>query len=140
MILPPLLELFEGIQLAGPRLTPFTFAAGMFAAPPAGGSPTNPLEAFGSHGAPPAPSYTSPADYTFIWYDASSKGADEQGTGGAGVIRYVDGGKRYRDGTGPSGEVPMFSLSGSVASYATLPPGARAPSYPPWPGSPASGS
>ena len=53
VILPPILQLFEGLQLAGPHLTPSTFAAGMFGAPKAGGGPTAPLQAYGDAGRPP---------------------------------------------------------------------------------------
>jgi hypothetical protein len=139
LVLVPLVQLFQGIELAGPHLTPASFAEGLFRAPPAGGGPTTPLEAYGNQGAPPTPSYTSPADYTFIWYDATASGSDEQGADGAGLLRYVQGGRRYRAGSMPSGPVPMFSLAGSVTSYSSPPPDDRAPSYPPWPGSPAAG-
>ena len=137
LVLPPLLQLFEGIELAGPNLTPYTFQAGLFGAPPAGGAPTTPLDALGNQGAAPTPSYSWPADYTFVWWDPTARGPDEEGVQGAGLMRYVDGGKRYKDGTVPRGEVPMFSLAHSVTSYSTAPPGDRPPSYPPWPGSPA---
>ncbi len=134
-IIPPIQQLFTGIQLAGPRLTPDTFGTGLFHAPPTGGGPTSPLQAFGYQGAAPRPSYSSPADYTFLWYDATAKGPDEEGVNGTGLMRYVNGGARYKAGVVPAGPVPMFSLPGSVASYAT-PPDA-APTYPAWPGSPA---
>src|SRR6185437_2444352 len=124
-----------GVQLAGPHLTPQTFTDGLFRAPPTGGGPTTPLQAYGYQGAAPRPSYSSPADYTFLWYDATAKGPDEEGTVGTGLMRYVDGGARYRAGTVPSGPVPMFTAAGSVTSYAS-PPDA-APTYPAWPGSPA---
>jgi hypothetical protein len=140
VILPPILQLFEGLQLAGPHLTPSTFAAGMFGAPKAGGGPTAPLQAYGDAGAPPTPSYTSQADYTFVWYNASAKGASEQGAAGTGLITYVQGGQRYPAGTMPAAPVPMFSASGAVTSYPALPRGDRTPAYPPWPGSPAAGS
>jgi Periplasmic binding protein len=136
--LAPLVQLFQGIELAGPHLTPASFAEGLFRAPPAGGGPTTPLEAYGNRGAPPTPSYSSPADYTFIWYDATAAGSDEQGADGSGLLRYVQGGRRYRTGSMPSAPVPMFSLAGSVTSYSS-PPDDRTPSYPPWPGSPAAG-
>jgi hypothetical protein len=135
--LAPLMQLYQGIELAGPHLTPASFAEGLFRAPPAGGSAVAPLEAFGGQGAPPTPSYTSPADYTFIWFDASARGTDEQGASGGGLLRYVQGGRRYPEGTIPSAQVPMFSLAGAVTGYASPPPAARPPSYPPWPGSPA---
>jgi hypothetical protein len=106
----------------------------LFRAPPAGGGPTSPLDAYGYQGAAPRPSYSSPADYTFLWYDATAKGPDEEGVDGTGLMRYVNGGVRYKSGTVPSGPVPMFTVAGSVTSYATPPD--RAPSYPAWPGSP----
>jgi hypothetical protein len=136
-IIPPIQQFFEGVQLAGPDLTPSTFTTGLFRAPPAGGGPTTPLDAYGYQGAAPLPSYSSPADYTFIWYDATAKGQDEEGVTGSGLMRYVNGGARYKAGTVPDGAVPMFSLPGSVTSYPTPPD--RAPSYPAWPGSPAAG-
>ena len=133
-IIPPIEQLFTGVQLAGPDLTPDTFATGLFRAPPTGGGPTSPLDAYGYQGAAPRPSYSSPADYTFLWYDATAKGPDEEGVNGTGLMRYVNGGVRYKSGTVPSGPVPMFTVAGSVTSYATPPD--RAPSYPAWPGSP----
>jgi hypothetical protein len=134
-IIPPIQQFFEGAQLAGPDLTPDTFATGLFRAPPDGGGPTSPLQAYGYQGAAPRPSYSSPADYTFLWYDATAKGPDEEGVNGTGLMRYVNGGARYRSGTVPAGPVPMFTVAGSVTSYATPPD--RPPSYPAWPGSPA---
>ncbi len=134
-LVPPIQQFFEGVQLAGPDLTASTFATGLFRAPPAGGGPTSPLDAYGYQGATPLPSYSSPADYTFLWYDATAKGPDEEGVNGTGLMRYVNGGTRFKSGVVPSGPVPMFSLPGSVTSYSS-PPDA-APTYPPWPGSPA---
>jgi hypothetical protein len=136
-IIPPIMQLFQGVQLAGPDLTPYTFATGLFRSPPAGGGPTTPLAAYGYQGSAPRPSYSSPADYTFLWYDATAKGPDEEGAQGTGLMRYVSGGTRYREGVVPAGPVPMFSVPGSVTSYASPPD--PAPSYPAWPGSPAAG-
>ncbi len=133
-IIPPIQQFFTGAQLAGPDLTPSTFTTGLFRAPPAGGGPTTPLNAYGYQGAAPRPSYSSPADYSFLWYDATAKGPNEEGTNGTGLMRYVNGGARYRSGTVPSGPVPMFTVAGSVTSYASPPD--RAPEYSAWPGSP----
>ena len=135
-IVPPILQTFTAVQLAGPDLTPAHFTAGLFRMPPTGGGPTTPLLAYGHQGAVPRPSYSSPADYTFLWYDPTAKGADEEGVVGSGLMRFVKGGARYRAGVVPTGPVPMFSAPGSVTSY-DAPPDA-APSYPAWPGSPAS--
>jgi hypothetical protein len=136
-IIPPIEQLFWGIQLAGADLTPNTFTAGLFRAPPTGGGPTTPLEAYGHQGAAPTPSYSSPADYTYLWYDATAKGPDEEGVEGTGLMAYVNGGHRYKAGVVPIGPVPMFSAAGAVHTYASPPD--RAPNYPAWPGSPASG-
>ena len=137
-LIPPVLQFFAGVQLAGPDLTPSTFTTGLFRAPPAGGGPTSPLLAYGYQGAAPLPSYSSPADYTFLWYDAAAKGPDEEGQNGNGLMRYVNGGARFKAGVVPVGPVPMFSEQGAVSSYASPPD--RAPSYPPWPGSPTASS
>jgi hypothetical protein len=134
-ILPGYMQFFTALQLAGPHLTPQTFTQGLFRAPPTGGGPTTPLQAYGYQGAAPRPSYSSPADYTFLWYDATAKGPDEEGTAGTGLMQYVNGGARYRAGVVPNGPVPMFSTAGAVTTYQTPPD--RAPSYPAWPGSPA---
>jgi hypothetical protein len=136
VIIPPIMQFFDGVQLAGPDLNPNTFSQGLFRAPPAGGGPTTPLDAYGYQGAAPRPSYSSPADYTFLWYDATAKGPDEEGVQGSGLMQYVAGGHRYRAGVVPAGPVPMFSPVGALTSYSSPPD--RAPSYPPWPGSPAS--
>ncbi len=136
VLLPPIEELFDGIEMAGPHLTGDSFAQGMFRLPPTGGGPTTPLESYGYHGAPPVPSYTSPADYTFIWYDAAAQGTDEEGVAGSGMVRYVDKGRRYPATGGPAGDVPMFQVAGSVTGYPTYPRGGKPPTYPPWPGSP----
>jgi len=122
--------------LAGPHLTAKTFAGGIFRYPPTGGGPTTPLDAYGNQGAPPRPSYATPADYTFIWYDATAKGTDEEGVAGTGMMRYVAGGRRYPAVSGPTTEVPMFQAAGSVQTFETYPAGAAPPTYPPWPGSP----
>jgi hypothetical protein len=137
-LVPPIQQLFSAVQTAGPDLTPQTFAEGQFRAPTAGGGPTSPLSAYGYQGAVPVPSYSSPADYTFLWYDATAKGPNEEGVNGSGLMQYVKGGARYKAGVVPDGPVPMFSTAGAVTMYASPPD--RAPSYPPWPGSPASHS
>jgi hypothetical protein len=134
-IIPPIQQFFAGVHLAGPDLTPNSFTTGLFRAPPTGGGPTSPLEAYGIQGAAPLPSYSSPADYTFLWYNATAKGPDEEGTNGNGLMEYVHGGVRYKAGVVPAGPVPMFSTAGAVTSYASPPD--KPPVYAAWPGSPA---
>ncbi len=137
LILEPIELMFVGAELAGADLTPTTFQQGLFHMPPTTGGPTAPRIGFGPNGPPPLPAYSSPADFTLIWWDATAKGVDEEGAYGTGMYRYVDGGKRHAAGKPVSGTVPFFVRAGSVTGYATPPPGSRPPSYPPWPGSPA---
>lgn len=137
VIYPLVQQLFYGLQMAGPHLTPTNFEGGMFRLPPTGGGPITPLASYGYQGAPPLPSYTIPSDYTFLWYNPTAKGTDEQGVYGSGMMEYVDGGRRYPSTKSPTAEVPMFQQAGSVTQYSTYPPGQKPPTYPSWPGSPA---
>ena len=95
------------MQLAGPDLD------ARAPSPPGCSAPRRPAAARRRRSTPTAtrarrrcPSYSSPADYTFLWYDATAKGPDEEGTNGTGLMRYVNGGARYKAGTVPSGPVP----------------------------------
>ncbi|MDA8367578.1 MAG: ABC transporter substrate-binding protein [Actinomycetota bacterium] len=139
LILEPIELLFVGAELAGPDLTPTTFQQGLFHMPPTGGGPTDPRIGFGPNGPPPLPAYSSPADFTLIWWDPTATGVNEEGAYGTGMYRYVDGGRRYPAGKPVGGTVHFFARAGSVTGYAEPPPGSRPPSYPPWPGSPTAG-
>jgi hypothetical protein len=137
VILPPLLQLFDGIEVAGPRLSGATFAGGLFRQAPVGGSPVSALQAYGYQGARPRPSFSSPADNTYVWYDAKATGSDEQGTSGTGMIEYARGGARYPAGDPPRTTIPMFDQTDAVTGYTSVPRADRPPTEPPWPGSPA---
>ena len=130
---PNLLQLFQGIQMAGPDLTARTFAGGMFRLPPTGGEPSAPHVSYGD------PSifrfaksdYVSVDDSTLIWWDPKAKGVDEQGTMGTGMYRYVDDGKRYMPGKMPTSLPPFFDPKNTVTVFNDIPPGLRTPNYPP---------
>ncbi len=139
---PNLLQLFQGIQMAGPKLTPQTFAGGMFKMPATGGEPGAPQTSYGN---PKLYSFakddfTSVDDSTLIWWDAKAKGADEQGTDGEGMYRYVDGGKRYLPGKMPSTLQAFFSKAGSITAFDGQPEGLKTPTYAPPAGAPAAKS
>jgi hypothetical protein len=136
VILAGLAAFFTGVDLAGPTLTPVTYEGGLFKAPPVGGTPTDPLVAYGYHGAPPTPAYSYPDDYAVIWYDATAVGPDEEGVMGKGLIRYVDGGKRFSASVIPRETLGLFDQAGSVSEITSLPSSSNA-NAPPWPGSPA---
>ncbi len=89
--------LFRGIHMAGPNLTPATFARGLFSYPPTGGKPASPL-VFLSRQYP-----TSIKDWSEVWYDPNRVGPDERTETGAGMMVRADGGRRYRAGQWPAG-------------------------------------
>jgi hypothetical protein len=143
IIFPPLNQLMEGIYMAGPKLTPETFKAGMFHLPEAGGQATNPHVSYGDHGFfkqtnpdtckadTPRPDYLGTDDVTEIWWDADARGPDEQGKDGTGMVRYVANGKRYLPGQLPSTEPDVFDPAGTVTIVDPVPDADKAPAYPP---------
>lgn len=103
----PVQLLFRGIHMAGPVLTNRTFAAGMFAYPPTGGTPFAPLNVH-TRASP-----TATKDFTEIWYDADRSGPNEVGEEGQGMLVRVDGGRRYRAGEWPTTAPRVFVEDGT---------------------------
>lgn len=128
-------RLLLGIQMAGPDLTPETFAAGLFRVPPSGGSPTYPQISYGNWGFFSEPDYNGIDDAVPIWWDADLEGPDENDNQGKGMWRYVDGGERFLSTDEPP--AAPFVEEGSVTIFEEIPAGAAPPAYPPPPGSPA---
>src|SRR5439155_5467201 len=95
-----LLLLASGVQMAGPRLTPATFAAGLHRTrfP----NPSHPIMAgavgFGDD-------FSMTDDATQLWWSSSQPGPYNEGVG---AWCYVDGGARYRSGTWPAGSAGLF--------------------------------
>jgi hypothetical protein len=104
----PIETLFNGIHMAGPDLTPASFAAGMYRYPPAGGTFSSWLTFY----TPTDPSEVK--DFKEIWWDPTGTGQDEYGHAGVGVLRNVNGGKRYKLGDWPKTEPAMFDTAGTV--------------------------
>ncbi len=130
VIYPGPLTLFTGIHLAGPNLTVQSWQNGLFSYPPTGqGRVTSTTVSFGKHGIWPFTDYTSFDDVTEIWWDPSASGEDEVGNFGAGLYRYVDGGKRYLPGQHPTSDPKAFKKDGSVTIYDKPPPGEEEPGY-----------
>ncbi len=121
----------NGVQGAGPGLTPKTFQQGLFAAQPVGGLLTVPRVSFGTgHGAWPDVDYTAIDDAVEVWWDPKATGPDERGVEGTGMLQYVDGGKRYVLGQWPTTDPKVFDPDGAVALYRELPPTDKTPDYP----------
>ena len=110
-------QVFWGIQLAGPNLTPDTFARGMYSFPKTGGIPGAPLVYF-TRELP-----TAIKDFTEVWYDDDRSGRDERGEQGNGMIMKVNGGVRYRPGTWPRTEPLAFVENGKEIAISDNPPG-----------------
>jgi len=106
----PLETVFTGIHMAGPDLTPTSFANGMYAYPPSGGVFSQWLQYF------TVEDPTSPKDFKEIWWNVSGRGQDEYGHDGIGVIMNVDGGRRYQLGQWPSTEPKAFDPDGAIVS------------------------
>jgi hypothetical protein len=96
--------LAAGIQLAGPKLTPETFAQGLhrarFPNPGAGAPPY-----FQSQVGFAGPRHVMSVDASMFWYDPQRPGTIDPSVPGA--VCYVDRGRRYVLGAWPKGE-PAF--------------------------------
>jgi hypothetical protein len=131
---PGLRELFTGIHLAGPELTPETFRDGMLRNPATGGGPTRPLDSRGEQGVWPDFDYGgAPDDITLMWWDPEAESVDEVGNPGVGSYRFANGGARYGPGELPDSleAAGLFDVGSSVVEYDELPEEDRAPDYPP---------
>lgn len=141
LIYAPLSQLFLGIHLAGPDLTPETYTAGLFNYPASGGGPTTPTISYGPDSGffmigencetdAPRPDYTGIDDTVEIWWDAEAVGPDEQGTVGPGMWTYANGGRRYGPGQMPEAPSNAFVRENTVTLYDEVPDEDRAPDYP----------
>jgi hypothetical protein len=117
--------LLNGIQAAGPRLTPKTFQQGQFAIPPSGGASQNRtnsfMSAFGKSPGLPYDEYLQNGlDFAPYWWDPETTG-HSNGTGvvAKGVGWYADGAKRYISGTWPKKQFSWFDKDASVYEFAT---------------------
>ncbi|MEY2589638.1 MAG: hypothetical protein QOJ67_1622 [Acidimicrobiaceae bacterium] len=127
---------FAGLQAAGPNLTVDTFRQGLFSGPPSDKRiVSSPLITYGDHGLWPDTDYYGIDDFVEIWWDPTQTGPDEIHRTAPGLIRFVDGGKRYRLGEWTS-ELNVFKTDGSVTLLTELSANEAPKEYP----SPAGGS
>ncbi len=131
LILAPMSNLYNGIHLAGPVLTPETFRAGMYGQPIQGrGGITTVARSFGDKGIWPwKEDPVAFDDVTEIWWDRNAQGEDERGRDGTGLYRYVDGGRRFLPGEHPKTDPKAFVTAGTVTIYEKPPPVDRWPCY-----------
>ena len=112
--------LMDGLQLAGPNLTPQTFRDG--AVPRA--AATGGTERRSDRSSRTATTATgSGTDYGgldnagILYWDPKAVGPDETGHVGTGMYRLVDGGRRYLPGQWPTTPVKLFDPAGTVTIY-----------------------
>lgn len=122
--------LFVGVQGTGSDLTPSNFLAALFAAPKPPEALTEPMITYGNHGIWPQTDYLGIDDATEIWWNPKASGSDELNHQGKGLYEYVQGGKRYLPGQWPHVAPDVFTTTGAVAIYETIPPAERVPNYP----------
>ncbi len=129
--------LMAGLQLAGPKLTPEAFKAGLDAAPPTapGDPPTRrTVSSWGNHGIwPDTPDDPAGLDNAGILYwDPTARGADETGAVGNGMYRLLGGGMRYLAGHWPTDPVPLFDPANTSTVYGVdnIPPDLLPKDYP----------
>ncbi len=125
--------LFSIIQSAGPNLTPESFRDGLFSGEPTPGAITASSLSWGEHGLwdelDLPNDWSGVDDMTEWWWDAEATGPDEIQREGTGMVRFVEGGKRYLPGTWTD-EVKLFDDDGSILIYDDPPESERAPDYP----------
>ncbi len=130
VILGDLANLVTGIHLAGPDLTPDSFATALQRAPISGGTPIFPRVSRGEHGLWPTFDWGGSDDVGIIWWNPKAQGEDEIGQVGDGLYEFAEGGKRYTYGKVPTGDIGLFDPKGSVTIYTTVPKDFQPPSYP----------
>lgn len=138
--------MFAGLHLAGPNLTPATFQNALFGLKPLGGVSSGSVasveKSFGNRGiwpwekgpfagVPQQPDFTGTDDVTYTWFSATEQGPDETGKRAPGVMMFPDGAKRYRVGSLPTTEPPMFIREGALpGELPDLPAAERPREYP----------
>lgn len=124
---------FATVQTAGPNLTPETFRDGLFSGAPTRNAITASSLSWGDHGLWPDAAvktdWSGVDDATEWWWDASATGPDEIQREGTGLMRFVDGGKRYLPGAW-DGTLKLFQEEGSVTILQTPPADETPPDYP----------
>ncbi len=121
---------FALVQAAGPDLTPETFNDALFSYAPTQRAITQPSLSWGDHGI-----WDTDADWSGVddksewWWDAEVTGPDEIQREGQGMMRFVDGGRRYLPGEWDDSDA-LFDPEGTVTIFDEPPSDERAPEYP----------
>jgi hypothetical protein len=128
--------LATALHMAGPNLTPATFARGLFRVPPSGGTALAPQVSFGNWGFFPYYDFLGVDDSAEIWWDPDVEAEDERGEVGMGVWRRAHNGERFINEEDAPLPAP-FVEEDTVTVFDELPADEAPPEYPPPAGSPA---
>jgi hypothetical protein len=112
--------LFDGLQLAGPHLTPQSFKNGMDAAPavaPTDQPTIQTIVTYGNHGFWQGDDPSGLDNAGLLFWDPTAVGPDETGTVGTGMYRLMDGGLRYLPSQWPTTPIPLFDKTNTVTIY-----------------------
>jgi hypothetical protein len=129
-------NLYAGVSLAGPKLTPKTFHQGLFSYPAFGGAASNQVVTFmfgyGRSSGLPYNEYSQVGlDYSIIWWNPTEVGKGKiLFDDGTGKFMYIDGAKRYYAGQWKKGEPKLFDPSNAISQFDSLPESDAAPEYP----------
>jgi hypothetical protein len=112
--------LFDGLQLAGPNLTPTAFKNGLDASTPV--APTNAptiqtISTYGNHGFWTGDDPAGLDNAGIEWWDPTAVGPDETGNVGTGMYRLMNGGVRYLPNQWPTTPMPLFEKADTVTFY-----------------------
>jgi hypothetical protein len=111
-------NMFLGIHMAGPILTPDAFAQGMYKYPKTGGTAAYPLVHF-TRSEPSAVK-----DFTEIWYSGTQRGYDERSDNSQpGMMMHVATGKRYELGHWPATDPDVFDPAHAITNTDNPPGG-----------------
>jgi hypothetical protein len=132
VVLAPIAIMYNGFHMAGPVLTPRTFATGLESQPILGrGGITTIAQSYGDKGLWPWKIDPVAADdATEIWWDETAHGEDERGADGDGLYRYVHKGTRYFASGWPTSDPFVFNKKDTVTIYEKPPPQDAWPCYP----------
>jgi hypothetical protein len=130
VILADLAQTMNGINMAGPKLSPETFKAALYNAPVQGGTPLAPRTSRGKHGLWPGIDVGGTDDTGLIWWNPKAHGEDEIGQVGDGLYEYASMGKRWTLGKIPSTDPGLFDPSKSVTIFTSIPKQYQVPDYP----------
>jgi hypothetical protein len=128
--------LFAGVHMAGPKLTPKNFEAGMFSRPPIGGAAEGQVTSagryYGKKAGLPYNEYLTGGDVTLVWWDPDTVGPSTAATfpDAKGVYQFLNGAERYRAGDIPKSLAGFFDPDASEFVIPTTPPTDVQPDYP----------